>query len=250
MINNYYLLPEFTPARLQDLVLWFEPGSFRGNTWYNLALNYSDRNRGTAHGDVGLSSWHPLFPPTPTFYGDDEYVKVPNDDSLDVTDKLTLEVWVNLQEQNSGGLILKQIAGKTSQYALYINRDNLTFNFYTYPSGSINNLISTISLTKGKFYHIVAILGENGKKLYINSELDNSNGLAGTQRRPFPFGIGGDPSNAPNRELNGSIPLVRIYKAVLTPTEIMHNYTHHPLYFLQKGINPYEFIKRKKFYFL
>ncbi len=154
------------------------------------------------------------------FDGVGGYVDCGKDDSLNITDKLTLEVWVNPQEQNSDGLVLKQIAGKRSQYALYIDRTNLVLNFYTYPSGSSDNLPSTISLTKGKFYHIVATLDESGKKLYINGELDNSNDVTGTQSLGYSFGIGGDPSNTPNREFNGIIDEVRIYNRALTPTEI------------------------------
>ena len=80
---NYYLLPEFTPARPQDLVLWYEPTSFRGNTWCNLAPYYNDKNHGTAFGDIGLYSWHPLFPPALEFYGSGEYFRVGYHPSID-----------------------------------------------------------------------------------------------------------------------------------------------------------------------
>jgi len=176
-------------------------------------------NHGTAHGGVTTTS-DAKYGRAGLFDGEDDYVEVPDSDSLDITDAITIEAWINPQLQNSSGLSLKQIAGIRGQYAFYINRSDLVLHFYTYPSGSTNGLSSTISLTKGKFYHVVATLDENGKKLYINGELDNSNDVAGTQSRPYSFGIGGDPSYTPSREFNGIIDELRIYNRALSPTEI------------------------------
>jgi len=183
-------------------------------------------NHGTAYGGATTTS-DAIYGRAGYFDGIGGYVDCGKDDSLDITDNLTLEVWVNPQEQNSDGLALKQIAGRASQYVLYINRNDLTLSFYTYPSGSANSLVSTISLIKGNFYHVVVTLDENGKKLYINGELNNSNSIAGTQSIVRSFGIGGDPMNTPNREFNGIIDEVRIWERALTLTEIQILYNNY-----------------------
>ena len=250
MINNYYLLPEFTPARLQDLVLWFEPASFRGNTWYNLAPNYSDRNHGTAHGGVGLSSWHPLFPPALTFDGVDDYVKVPDSNSLDITNEITIEAWVK-PEGDFSDLIYPIIVRKTGAYSLRYSHDNGNLIGQLWIGGGV---ISTYSLTDAwdttKWTHFIFVYDGEYLRLYRDGseaipprpQTGSINVVANN------LGVGANGEG--NLNLSAFIYVIRIYKAALTPTEIHHNYTHHPLYYIRRGVDPYEFIKRKKFYFL
>ena len=85
---DYHLLPQFRPARLQDLILWYELWSFRGRAWRNLAPCYSDKNHGRAYGGVGLSTWHPQFPPAPRFDGVNDYCYD------ETTEILTLGGWM------------------------------------------------------------------------------------------------------------------------------------------------------------
>jgi len=249
MISNYYLLPEFTPARPQDLVLWLEPASFRGNTWYNLAPNYSDRNHGTAHGGVGLSTWHPQFPPAPTFYGIDEYIDCGNNDSLDITDAGTLMCWFKTTRNNAiQGLISKQESGLgyETPYALRLLDDQFMVRL---GDGSDLQNVEYTGVEINKWYFFVGAWDGDKVKLYVNGELK-------TEASQFITPYINDVSLLLSAEgpghllrFKGIIPLVCIYKAALTPAEIMYNYVHHPLYYIGRGIDPY-FIKRKKFYFL
>jgi len=250
MISNYYLLPEFTPARLQDLVLWLEPASLRGNTWYNLAPCYGDRNHGTAHGGVGLSTWYPQFLPAPIFYGDDEYVEVPDSENLDITDAITIEFWgiVKAQSPDEQHFVSKGY----NRYLFYIGRNSYRLIFWF--AATNPHSYGYFILTPNVLTHVVGTYdkdgGDNNYKVYINGELHHQytlTGAIGVDNGPLCIGRMG---SLVERFLNGLIPLVRIYKAALTPTEVVHNYTHHPLHLLQRGIDPYVFIKRKKFYFL
>ncbi len=240
MIDDYYLLLEFTPARLQDLVLWLEPASFRGNTWYNLAPRFSDRNHGTAYG-VGLSTWHPQFPPGPIFYGDDEYAEIPDDDSLDITDAITVETWVNpysLSYDGSVNSIIDQV-DNTTGWSLYFY-DGYSCAAVRAESGtSISENEIDASGWINQRNHIVFTYHETeGLKIYKDGSLikeKGANGKINPSDRNICIGrrVYYNPSNS---FFNGLIPLVRIYKAALTPAEIVHNYTHHPLYFLQRGL--------------
>jgi len=249
MINNYYLLPEFTPARLQDLVLWFEPASFRGNTWYNLAPNYSDRNHGTAHGGVGLSTWHPQFPPALEFHAGDDYIELPLDIVFD--DEMTIEILFELYNRSGYGRVLGGSNNKSHDIRTYVN-DTKQFYFFTQnPSGSYNVYfylddwyIKTHGLWTWKYD---SSADQTTLKAYKDGEFKQTTTFSGKVQLPNIYLRLGHWKTA---GMKGKIYLVRFYHKVLSDAEIMHNYTHHPLYFLQRGIDSYDFIKRKKFYFL
>jgi len=249
MISNYYLLPEFTPTRLQDLVLWFEPASLRGNTWYNLAPCYN-RNHGTIFGGVGLSTWHPQFSPAPTFDGFDGYVKVPDSDNL-VTTAITIEAWMNSN-------LLGEFRGIVFKGQAWMFREgaaNGTVQAHVYVDDGWRGITSIGTYTPHVWSYAVMTYDSNTRELavYVNN-VSRSRTLSGLNSYTInPSGanifIGTDTAYG-DIYFNGSIPLVRIYKVALTPTEIYHNHTHHPLYYIERGIDPYDFIKRKKFYFL
>ena len=232
----WYYLPQFRPVRLQDCVLWLESHSFNAGIWRNLAPNFSDRNHGMASGGVGLHTWHPLFAPTPTFYGDDEYVDCGSDDSLKLglagSNGLSLEAWVIPGSTAITDAVI--VKNGSLKYGLtYHNATNLYFYITTGSNGV------ALQLSYDVLHHVVGTwdgtTNTNGMKLYFDGVLVrqktskyDSTGATG------PVLVGGTNS------FDGPIPAVRIYKGPLSPAEIRHNYTHHPLYYLQRGIDPYE----------
>jgi len=244
---NYHLLPQFRPARLQDLVLWYEPWSFRGRTWRNLAPNFSDRNHGTAYGGVGLSTWHPQFSPAPTFYGD-EYVEVPDDDSLDITDAITIEAWMKLDSSWSNyGHICTKRDGDNTAWQFYVRIDR---RLGANGGATSNDVSGATQIPTEQWTHVAVVITSNTFNLYVNGNIDVTKTATALATNSVPVSIGarfdGYPSIA--YPFNGIIPLIHIYKAALTPVEIMHNYTHHPLYYLRRGISPYMFVKRGGIY--
>ena len=238
----WYYLPQFRPARLQDCVLWLEPDSFNGGIWRNLAPNYTDRNHGTAHGGVGLSSWHPQFPPAPIFYGDDEFVEVPDDDSLDITDAITIEAWVkplSLPFKRWDGIVEKE-NGIYGGYTILGREDSNKLRVEV--SDGSYHYINSPDLIQGMWYHITLVYDNTTGKIYgyLNgNKFDEANaGIASSGTVDCTIGVRSNKSNP----FHGLIDEVRIYNRALTPAEVVHNYTHHPLYYLQRGIDPYEVI--------
>jgi len=264
---DYHLLPQFRPARLQDLVLWYEPWSFRGRTWRNLAPCYSDRNHGIAYGGVGLSTWHPLFAPAPEFDGVNAYVEAPDDDSLDITNLSTIESWAKIYdadgdiapnqhwvtkgtgapsdaEDNAYMFFIVNAGGAGDDYVRFSLSDG-TDVYKTYSTSALK----MSSFASNLYYHLVATWDGTTMKIYKNgvhaSGADKSfSGSINSLSADLIIGRLGDGT----RFFHGPIPLVRIYKAALTPVEIMHNYTHHPLYYLQRGIDLYMFVKKGGIY--
>jgi len=248
---DYHLLPQFRPARLQDLVLWYEPWSFRGRTWRNLAPCYADRNHGTAHGGVGLSTWHPQFPPAPTFYGEDDYVDCGKDDSLDFgTDDFSVELWFKANSLEGAQTLIGTMINSSPYKGWFItNYSENTIKFHV--NGEDGGCPAEIDFSDtANLHHIVGVRISTGVSLYLDGVLKKTTSCA-IGNVPFldVLLIGARPKPV-STLFNGTIPIARIYKAALTPAEIMHNYTHHPLYLLQRGINPYMFIKRGGIYYV
>ena len=249
---DYHLLPQFRPARLQDLVLWYEPWSFRGRTWRNLAPNYSDRNHGTAHGGVGLSTWHPQFSPAPIFDGVDDYVEVPDSDSLDITSEITVSAWVNWNNITFFGP-KGRIVAKWDSFDTWILElaDDGNYKFWIDTNGGIENAATATGVETGVWHHIVGTYNNSAMKIYIDGNLENmsihsSSGDITVNNHAIFIGV----SENLKYYINGIIGEVCIYKAALAPAEVMHNYTHHPLYYLQRGIDPYMFIKKGGIYYV
>jgi len=237
----WYYLPQFRPARLQDCVLWLEPDSFSGGIWRNLAPSYTDRNHGAAGGGVGLSTWHPLFPPALSFDGVDDHVNVLDDDSLDFTNELSIEALINCHNATTDKWGITVIR-KQSNYILALkdSGNGPQFKFYLWGLESTAVLLS-FPFSLNELTHVVATYDKSQMKIYLNGLPSNARDFSQTLRTSdYILGIGkaiGD-----STWYDGIIPLVRIYKAALTPAEVVHNYTHHPLYYLQRGIDPYQVI--------
>ena len=244
---DYHLLPQFRPARLQDLILWYEPWSFRGRAWRNLAPCYSDRNHGTAHGGVGLSTWHPQFAPALELHAEDDYVKIADNKNLRA-EPFTIEIcfiWDNLGTDNVNFLCGKGLEIK-EVHTGHIATNGLRFIPNGYPDSAVDvqNIIH-----EGLNYGIFTFTGSEAY-VYLDGELVGSktgitpenNALNDTSS----FYIG--QRNGGVYRFKGKIILFRFYKKALSEDETRHNYTHHPLYFLQRGIDPYMFVKRGEIY--
>ena len=235
----WYFLPQFRPARLQDCVLWLESDSFNGGIWHNLAPNFSNLNHGTAHGGVGLSQWHPQFPPAPTFYGDDEYVEVPDDDSLDIStnEEFTFEFLFKTFSSNNQILITHY--GIDRLRCRILGSGHLSVGFYSSESGWEWTYNESVGYNDGAWHQVILVINAGNVKFFIDGTIDGEVNLTHDYTDIDSFIRIGQEYGS-DTFFQGLIDELRIYKAALTHAEVVHNYTHHPLYYLQRGIDPYE----------
>lgn len=153
------------------LFLPFEEGS--GGTTKDLSGNGN-------HGEIsGGANW---------INGKSGYAEVPDDDSLDFTEAITVEFWVkpnaDWANNNWYGLVFK---GQMGAEALGVDKPNF-FLSQTHPQDGANQiewayfhasndndwLPSQSSLDIGTWYHIAGVIDiKNGRwEIYINGELD------------------------------------------------------------------------------
>jgi hypothetical protein len=111
------------------------------------------------------------------FNGTDEYIEVPNDSSLQLTDKLTLSCWIkasNVSATNS--IIDKFYDGVDRSYLLRISGTRVKLYLGNTDGSSAPEYQSSSTLSNNVWYHVVTTFSsaDNEVKIYINGSLDST----------------------------------------------------------------------------
>ena len=192
------------------------------------------------HGTIYGATWTDgKFGKALSFDGVDDYVDCGNDESLDITDEITIAVWVKpfSVSISNAGIVAKPW---NDQYGLVLNQDRFQFAYYL-ADGSGGTLNSITTATTDKWYHVaVTITSEHLATLYINGAYDNSKNLGqNLKSHPAAVNIGWDGESGA-RYFNGLIDEVRIYNRALSAEEIRIHYAFF------KYIKPHPTIMRRK----
>jgi len=144
----------------------------------------------------------------------------------------TAESWVRTTS-TSGGKIIgfgNSPTGTSSAYDRHVYMSNSGRIFFGVYPGSVQTVSSTASYNDGQWHHIVASLGSNGMRLYVDGKVVGSRDDV-TTGQPYVgyWRVGGDSLNGwssqPNSNfLNGDIAQVAIYPTVLTKTQVIDHY--------------------------
>jgi len=154
------------------------------------------------------------------FDGINDYVEVPDDDTLD--NCLTFMAWVKPVELAIDASYYRPIVAKHSTYRHGLIYDTRTgankFRAYFRDGANASNASWAIPAF-GVWYHVVAVYDNGYAKLYVNGELKSTGNLItgheGDNGETVKIGGG-----IVNRYLETAIDEVRIYKKVLPVSEI------------------------------
>ncbi len=155
------------------------------------------------------------------FDGSNDYVSVPDSQSLQLTGDMTLSFWM---KKNADAGEWSRIVGKGSStmrnYGVWQETGaTKRLLFQQYNSGAaVLSVMSTAQIANDKWYHVAAVVKGNEGHIYINGVLDSSGtrtGLPSTSQDPFTIGYAGY-----HRYFNGIIEDVTIYSRALTQQEI------------------------------
>lgn len=167
------------------------------------------------------------------FYGRDNFIaKIPDANSLDVNEELTLACWIclnkNLVEDSETEEFFAFAKPNTDVYALGINRDDLKANGHLNIGTTTETITSENAVPQNRWFHLtLSYDAETGDtKVYIDGLLDQRQTLG-----PGPIEINNellylgsavDPqTNEPGMGvLPGILDEARIYERVLTPEEV------------------------------
>ncbi|MDD4358381.1 MAG: LamG domain-containing protein [Candidatus Pacebacteria bacterium] len=154
------------------------------------------------------------------FDGTDDYIDCGNDNSLNITNKITISAWVKLNKETNYQSIVRKANDGGNQYVLYITSE--MYPYFNSFDTSWHTYTGTISVEEKAWTHIVVSYNGTKVNFYINSidagVFDGSFSLK-SPSSPTALFIGGD-----SYYLNGSIDDVRIYNAALSSSQIKQNY--------------------------
>lgn len=171
-------------------------------------------NRGTLEPDTANGpEWvRGKFGSALEFDGSDDYVRVEDSSSLDLTDRLTLAAWVN--PSNTTGI--RDVIAKSGSYRLTIqNGGEVCLSMDGVGTGC-----TTRTLPEGEWHHISATWDGDTAEIYIDGESDLTETMTGTLAASSNnLGIGAETSPT-QHHFSGRIDEVVIYGRALLPDEI------------------------------
>lgn len=197
-------------------------------SWWRAEGNADDSggaNDGTASGDTAYQNGR--IGQAFDFDGSDDYVEVPDNDSLDVgVGDYTLAAWVNIRAANGD---THYIAGKgalgdyNSAYYLAINGQNHPY-FQLWTADGTQGFIgeSAQAISPNEWHHLLMKKEGGDVKLFVDGverASESPGNFFGGNSAPFTIGKG-DASSSPTFSTNGLIDEVLLYDRALSDTEI------------------------------
>ncbi|MBT7402933.1 hypothetical protein HN777_04045, partial [Candidatus Woesearchaeota archaeon] len=160
--------------------------------------------------------------------GNDQYVDVGADESLNLSNDFTVEAWVQADGpgeivDTSGGIISwgEQSAGKRRSLMIWNGGSGSEYYLWFSGYGTAANLDSGVSFTDGKWHHVVSTVdSSNFVKIYVDGKLMNSSTLTLLDYDSSDTNIG---RTQYPEYFNGSIGKVAIWNGTLTESEIRSN---------------------------
>jgi len=163
------------------------------------------------------------------FDGDNDYIEIPNNESLQPGDNLTMMAWVKWGCTPSEGDSWANIINKHGDkgYQLQHDKKNSYFEFSLQTDKGRKYIqASKIQVKDGIWYHITCVYNKSASRMYIfvNGSLENyayHSGSIVETSTPLNIGRRGQHND---RYFNGSIDEVRFYNSVLSESEIQTIY--------------------------
>lgn len=147
-----------------------------------------------------------------------EYVVVPDDDALDLSEAVTYMGWFNLREAIAGQR--RMMSKNDSIFFLFDFSDPSSLDFLVKPNNSFAES-TTIDWVLGEWYHFAGTYDGNALRIYINGVLEGeATGVAPIATSNLDLWIGADDYNLPVTTFPGILDEIRIYNVALTENEI------------------------------
>jgi len=165
------------------------------------------------------------------FNGVTNYVNVPDDDTLDITDEITLEIWMKPDVAQSGEV--NQPVGKHCYVLNYDHPDPAFRGSIGIKSGDTwYNSGGPLSISSGEWHHFVGVYDGTYLKTYLDGveELSNNIGSVTINVETSSFMIGANPyenSESPENYFDGVVDEVRVYNKSLNGEEISDLYNNY-----------------------
>ena len=154
--------------------------------------------------------------------GNGDYVVIPDDDSLDIREQITLSAWIRPEAEKTQDIIKKGQHRRVNGYELGLSSKGEMFvRFNQYSSGNSLRVDSTTTYpTDGQTWiHVAATYDGSTIRMYVNGQLENSKD-ADFLIAANDVGLAIGSEHTGYRSMKGGIDDVRIYNQALTSEQI------------------------------
>jgi hypothetical protein len=103
-----------------------------------------------------------------TFDGSNDLIQVADSDSLDILTGITLEAWVNTDNNNASYQTILEKRPGSGTYNYYMRLDNGYLRFSFYNASHIALLDSSTKLTQNAWHHVAATYDQSNIRLYVD----------------------------------------------------------------------------------
>ena len=189
-----------------------------GTTWTDRSGN---GNNGTLTNGPTFSSNNGG---TIVFDNVNDRVVISNSDSLNPTDELSIEAWVNFDADSQDFIFEKGVVN--TQWSLFSHGYDIMFRTFHEPDSGYTNTSVTKStyITNGQWHHIVGSWDGANKRIYIDSNLVKTAAKSGALKTSTATAAVGSFGTTASYPFGGKIAKVGIYNRGLTSDEVSQNY--------------------------
>ena len=191
-------------------VLWLDLKYFSESYWW-------DRSKYRNDGAVHSVKWK-----ANSFYFDgiNDYVDCGNHESLNITNELTLEAWVQQVTNNNGYIVIKNTSNDSKRlYSIYSAGSNDKVYFYYY-DGNFRQVYWNYALDDNKIHHVVIRVSELIATLFVNGENQGNQTLNSAFQGDISAKVKIGKREPNDYYFKGNIYTLRIYKKALSDKEI------------------------------
>ena len=112
------------------------------------------------------------------FDGDNDYINIGDDTSLDITSAITLSCWIKPMEIDAYSLIAGRDDGTNRSYILELYTDE---KFYWTCDGLTDaSVVSTTTVSAGTWYHVACVYDGANMILYVNGVAEDTDASTGS----------------------------------------------------------------------
>ncbi len=165
-----------------------------------------------------------------SFDGGDDYIRVPDDNSLDLSDGLTIIAWIKSDDTSGGRVIISKWNDTTGDHSYIFkdwdSSDRLSIELRDNNEGVFASLRSATPITTSEWILVATTFDSNTVKLYLDCAEDASSTATGIIKNSATDLLVGAvfTSGGIYQHFDGVIDDVRIYNRALTTEEILALY--------------------------
>ncbi len=167
-----------------------------------------------------------------SFDGSDDYVAAADATSLDLSDEMTMSIWIKPTAISNNVIMGKwDNSGNQRAYIFYTSGSKLLFNSSTNGSGASNAITGNTTLSTTAWTHVVVTKAGTKVNMYVNGVLDGTGTLnvaSSLFNSTAEFRIGKDYAGTIGSTFSGLMDDARVYNRALSSDEVRHLYEWAP----------------------